>query len=200
MALKLITPAAAIVSLQEAKRHCRAADFDDDDAYLTSLVDVATSWIDGKDGWLGRSIGTQTWDYVLDRFPCASRKSTSKNDGIRIPLPPLQSITSVFYVDPDTETEATLATDQYEVDTFSEPGWVMPGTDGWPSTLDTINAVRIRFVAGYATAPTPIKHAILLLVGNWYENRESVLIDQQRPNDLPFAVDALLMPYRSWGF
>lgn len=196
MALKLITPAAAIVSLAEAKRHCRAADFNDDDDYIESLVAVATGWIDGKDGWLGRSVGSQTWDYVLDSFPCCG----AKTGGIRIPLPPLQSVAGIYYVDPDIEVETPLATDQYEVDLFSEPGWVVPGADGWPRTLDTINAVRIRFVAGYATVPAGIKHAALLLVGNWYENREAVTIDQQRPNNLPFAVDALLMPFRNWGF
>lgn len=195
MALKLITPAAPIVSLQEAKRHCRATDFDDDDAYIESLVAVATSWIDGADGWLGRAIGQQTWDYVIDEFPCGEGP---KGGGIRLPLPPLVSVTGIYYVDPVTATEATLATDQYEVDLFSDPGWVMPGEDGWPDTLDTINAVRIRFVAGYATVPSSVKHAILLLVGHWYENREAVAIDQQRPNNLPFAVDALLATIRKW--
>jgi uncharacterized phiE125 gp8 family phage protein len=53
-------------------------------------------------------------------------------------------------------------------------------------------------VAGYGgshTVPEPIKQAILLLVGAWFENREAVLTGTIVAT-LPFAVDALLAPYR----
>lgn len=189
MALKLITPPAPIVTTAEIKKHVRAEYFQDDDAYLDSCIAAATDHVDGKDGWLGRALGTQTWDLVLDEFP---------SEGIRVPLPPLQSVTYLRYVSPDTglETELTVNAD-YLVDTFSEPGWIMPGDDGWPQTMDTINAVRVRFVAGYTTLPPTIKHAIMLLAAHYYENRESVVLDA-RPTVLPQAVDALLFPRRNW--
>lgn len=193
MALKLITGSTPIVTLAEAKRHCRVY-HDDDDDYIQALVATATAWIDGKDGWLGRAIGTQTWDYVLDGFPGGAGP---KGGGIRIPLPPLQSVVSVEYVDPSTGLEAALEGGvDYETDAYSEPGWVMPSTAGWPSTMNTINSVRIRFVAGYAAVPAPIKHAVLLIVGHLYENREATTID--KPSELPMGVEALLMPYRNW--
>lgn len=185
MALKLITPAAAVVTLAEAKRHLRVF-HDDDDADIEALVETATSWVDGKDGWLGKAVGEQTWDLFYDQFPCG---------GIRIPLPPLKSVTGVFYVDPTTGLEATLAAGQYEVDAVSEPGWVMP-VGSWPATMSTVNAVRIRFVAGYDATPAPIKHAIKLMVGHLYESREAVTFE--KPTVLPMAVDALLTPYRNW--
>jgi uncharacterized phiE125 gp8 family phage protein len=184
MALKIVTPAAAVVSLPEAKKQVRAEYHTDDDAELESFVSVATAWIES---WLGRAIGTQTWDYVLDAFP---------DGGIRLPLPPLQAVTGVYYVD-DNGIEQTLETDQYEVDLFGDPGWVMPGDDGWPTTLDTINAVRIRFVAGYTTVPPQIKHAIRLLVAGYYENRESVA--EKAPQEIPFGVESLLLPLRNWA-
>lgn len=170
----------------EVKRHVRAVDFTDDDEYLDSLIAVATDHIDGKDGWLGRALGAQTWDLILDEFPAS---------GIRIPLPPLQSVTYVRYVDPTSglETDAT----GYTVDTASEPGWVMPPDGGWPTTMATVNAVRVRFVAGYTTVPPAIKHAIMLLAAHYYENRESVVLDA-KPTVLPQAVDALLYPRRNW--
>lgn len=195
MALKLVTAAAPIVSLTEAKRHVHAEDFQDDDTYLEALVATATEHIDGKAGWLGRALGTQTWDFVMDDFPCGSGPL---GGGIRIPLPPLQSVTSVVYADRDTGLDVTLVeNDDYEVDTYGEPGWVMPSDDGWPAPMETINAVRIRFVAGYTTTPKPIKHAILLLVGDWYKNRENST--EIKLTEMPRAVDALLMPYRIWG-
>lgn len=149
---------------------------------------AAIDHIDGKDGWLGRAIGTQTWDLVLDEFP---------SDGIRIPLPPLQSVTYVRYVHPDTGLETDLTVDvDYLVDTYGEPGWVMPGDGGWPTTMDTINAARVRFVAGYASVPVAIKRAVMLLAAHYYDNRESVTLD--KPTVLPQAVDALLYPRRNW--
>lgn len=189
MALKLITPPAPIVTTAEIKKHVRAEYFTDDDAYLEACIAAATDHIDGKDGWLGRALGAQTWDLVLDKFP---------SDGIRIPLPPLQSVTYLRYISSDTGLEVTLTENtDYLVDTYSEPGWIMPGDNGWPAVMDTVNAVRVRFVAGYTGLPPAIKHAIMLLAAHYYENRESVVLDA-RPTVLPQAVDALLYPRRNW--
>ena len=189
MALKLITAPLPIVTTAEIKKHVRAEYFTDDDAYLEACIAAATDHVDGKDGWLGRALGTQTWDLVLDEFPC---------EGIRIPLPPLQSVTYLRYVSPETglETDLTVNTD-YQVDVYSEPGWIMPGANGWPAIMDTINAVRVRFVAGYETVPPAIKQAVMLLAAHYYENRESVVLDV-KPTVLPQAVDALLYPRRNW--
>lgn len=57
---------------------------------------------------------------------------------------------------------------------------------------------------GYADAEDPIlmgddvKAAMLLLIGHWYENRESVAIGDTAVA-IPFAVEALLQPYRIYG-
>ena len=189
MALKLITAPLPIVTTAEIKKHVRAEYFTDDDAYLEACIAAATDHVDGKDGWLGRALGTQTWDLVLDEFPC---------EGIRIPLPPLQSVTYLRYVSPDTGLEVTLTENaDYLIDTYSEPGWIMPGANGWPAIMDTINAVRVRFVAGYEAVPPAIKQAVMLLAAHYYENRESVVLDV-KPTVLPQAVDALLYPRRNW--
>jgi hypothetical protein len=49
----------------------------------------------------------------------------------------------------------------------------------WPSLQsDRINAIQITYVAGYASAyqvPAGIRHAIKLLAGDLYENREGQL-------------------------
>lgn len=43
-----------------------------------------------------------------------------------------------------------------------------------------------------------VKAAMLLLIGHWYANRESVAIGQTVA-EVPFAVEALLQPYRIYG-
>ena len=107
-------------------------------------------------------------------------------------------MTYLRYVSPETglETDLTVNTD-YQVDVYSEPGWIMPGANGWPAIMDTINAVRVRFVAGYEAVPPAIKQAVMLLAAHYYENRESVVLDV-KPTVLPQAVDALLYPRRNW--
>lgn len=43
-----------------------------------------------------------------------------------------------------------------------------------------------------------IQVAMLLLVGHWYENRETVIVGQSAIA-IPFAVESLLQPYRIYG-
>lgn len=43
-----------------------------------------------------------------------------------------------------------------------------------------------------------VKAAMLLLIGHWYANREAVNIGNIT-SEVPFAVEALLQPYRIYG-
>jgi uncharacterized phiE125 gp8 family phage protein len=160
MGLKLITPPAAEpVTLADVKQHLRVTDTADD-LYIGALIAAARQHLDGWEGWLGRSIMPQTWELVLDAFPC---------NEIKIPATPVQSITSIKF-DAADGFEQTLATSAYFLDNSSLSPWVLP-SDAWPATLSAVNAVRVRFVAGYADAasvPAPIKAAIMLIVGKLY--------------------------------
>jgi len=76
-------------------------------------------------------------------------------------------------------------------DKDSEPPRLFPmAGQFWPSVLYVPNAVRIHHVAGYGNDGTAVpacaKVAIMQMVGNWYENRESVSPEDLRviPNHL----------------
>jgi len=179
MALTLIMPPAVEpLTLAEAKSHLRVDTTDDDDL-IAALLTASRSFCEE---WTGRAFVTQTWELTLDEF-----SSDLNADEIEIPRPPLQSVTSVKY-DDSNGLEQTLATDQYDVDTASQPGWVVPITSGWPSVVwDGINAVRIRYVAGYAPSedspanstdniPGAIKAAIRLYLGQLYDQREDIVV------------------------
>lgn len=183
MALKLITaPADSITDLATAKAHLNVT-HTSDDTLIQAYLDAASAHLDGKDGITGRAMLEQTWELVLDDFPCGP---------IKLALPPLQSVTSIKYLD-DNGTEQTLSTDDYVVDADSEPGWVAP-VDAWPSTYDTVNAVRIRFVAGYAAVPAPLVAAALLMVGDLYANREAQVTGETVMENK--TVLRLVRPYR----
>lgn len=183
MRLRLVLAASVLpVTLVEAKASLRV-DVATDDTLITSHITTATAQLDGRDGILGRAIVTQTWELVLAAFPAHE---------ITIPLPPLQSITSIKYQD-SANVETTLASTSYVIDKTSEPALIYPVTT-WPSTYSTPNAVVIQFIAGYGAAgavPEPIKSAIKLRVQSLYDNL--------KPEDyagVDRAHSALIFPYR----
>lgn len=196
--LRLITaPENEPVTVAEASRHLRLNDSTlqaEEYPLVESLITSARQAIEGARGWLGRALITQTWELVLDEFPC---------DEIRIPLPPLQTIVSIKYDDVNG-VEQTVSSANYIVDAYSEPARVVPiSTFFWPATKDKINAVRVRFTAGYGDdpedVPAPIRSGMLLMIGNLYENRYTVGIGGT-VNEIPMVIDALLAPYRIWSF
>lgn len=182
-------PAATPVTLAEAKAHVRYAASDSDDL-ITALIQAATTHLEGRNGILGRALITQTWEWRVDYFPAC----------LEVPLPPLQSVTSVKYLD-DNGVEQTLDPSAYVVEAHHRNGRIRPVYNTiWPTTRPESGAVRIVFVAGYgdaAAVPQPIKHAILLLVGHWWFNREAVG-DPMTP--VPLAVEALTNPFRILEF
>ncbi len=189
--LELVTPPSGdVVTLSEAKAHLRV-DVDDDDVLIQALIDTAVAHLEGRGGVLGRALLTQTWDLRLDGFP-------ADDSYIDLPLPPLQSVGLIEYTDRDGVTQI-MATSDYRVNTRTLVGRVtLAPTKVWPETIaDDVGVVRIRFTAGYGAAsavPPPIKQAILLLVGPWYQNREAV---GQVGQPVALAVEALTAPLRS---
>jgi len=188
MALVQVTsPASEPLSVTEAKAHLRV-DHTSDDDLITSLISAARHH---AEAFLNRALITQAWERVLDRFPCSSDRPIE----LRAPL---QSVTSVTYTDSDGQSQ-TWASSNYIVDTDSKPGRLLPAyTVAWPTTRDVINAVRVRFVAGYgangSAVPQDIRLGMLLLVGHLYEHREAVTPTAMAT--LPMGVEALWWPHR----
>jgi uncharacterized phiE125 gp8 family phage protein len=168
MALRLITePDSMPVEVSDIAAQIRAtitaatAEYDLVEAYIAAITEKA-------EAWTRRALITQTWELVLDGFPPCE---------IEIPLNPLQSITSIKYLDANGSL-TTLASTEYTVDTASVPARIIPAYQKvWPVTLNFPGTVVIRFVCGYGTAdavPESIKAWIKMNVASLYENRESV--------------------------
>jgi len=89
-------------------------------------------------------------------------------------------------------------TAEYVADTYKEPGRVVLAYgQTWPTTTLTVTSpIAITYISGYGTpedVPMPIKQAILILVADYYENRESYIVGQT-PSHIK-TVEALLGPY-----
>lgn len=163
-ALKLINaPTSEPVTVSEVKARLRIT-ISDEDADLATMISQARELCEAH---CNRAFITQTYSLYLDRFPSEwdheKRVYTLKE--IRLPRPPLQSVTWVKYYDP-AGVQQTLDPSEYYVTTGGEPGRVVP-VDSWPATQDRPEAVEVRFVAGYglaASVPAAAKAAILLTV------------------------------------
>lgn len=201
MALKRITPPANMpITLAEAKKHLRE-DSDDFNEQIEAFIEAAVDFVEGPTGFLGRALIDQEWDLYLDAFPCSI---DARPNEIEIPLPPLISVSGVYYLDSDG-VEQTFSASSYTVDTASEPGRVMLKSAGsWPTIQQAANAVRVRFRAGYLDqtvspaeddVPGTIKAAILILVGDLYANRESQVVGVSVAK-LPWSAEALLRTKR----
>lgn len=204
MSLKLITPPPfEPLTLAEAKEYFRV-DHDDEDATIAGCVSAAVQYADGVDGFLGRALIDQTWELTLDAFPTTIDvfpTTSSSGREIRIPLPPLIEIVNVFYDDAGG-VQQILDPSNYSVDKVSQPGWLLP-VGSWPTTFAGINAVRIRFRAGYVDAssspnvgvvPESIKQALKLYAIHTYDVRS--LSVAGRETAIPWSAEQLLRRHR----
>ena len=180
-------PAVEPVSKDDVKDHLRITGTDDDDE-LDVLLETARQLAESI---TRRAFITQTWYLYLDEWPA---------DEIEIPFAPLQSVTAVTYTKAGDASQYgnTWSSGEYDVDTDSEPGRVLPayGKDFPADSRDTTNPIRGEFVAGYGDAasdvPRAIRTWIMQCVGYMFEDRE--VADLGR-----FPVGAM-WSYRLFGF
>jgi uncharacterized phiE125 gp8 family phage protein len=184
----LITPPADWpVSTSEASDHLRDAD-PSNTALINLYRDAAIQSIEAE--LISVQLMPATYELQMDDF-------IYDGDGFLVlPKAPLISITSLTY-DDLTNTPVVWASSNYQIDSASLPGRIRI-TGSTPAVFDKPNAVRIRYVAGYASAalvPFPLKAAILLRMAHLYENRqeeESGVINRA----LTVGVKRLIAPFR----
>lgn len=164
--LTLKTAGGSAVTLDEAKDHLKIT-WADEDTVVDMLAKAATEAVQEE---LSRALTEATWELRLDRFPVWE---------IRVPRPPLKSVTSIKYLDNDGVL-TTLATSEYTVETFQDarqtvPARIVPAhLKSWPTTQDVPNAVVVEYVAGVTSSalPASVRLAILMTAGELYLNRE----------------------------
>lgn len=173
---KVITPATSEpVTAEEAKRRLHIT-FDDDDADIELMIKSAR---DHAEKYCNVRFSSQTVEMKCDGF-C---------DFERLPEAPASSVTSISYIDtagsaqtlPDTVYE--LRNDGFEVSIVKKYG------QQWPA-IQSGSRITVTAVVGYDAPPAAVRHAILLFIGDAYENRENAELDDWT------AFDALLCNYR----
>ena len=184
-------PTAEPLSFDEAKAYLRI-DTDDEAPMLVTMIQAAREWCQN---YCKRTFMATTYTLTFDNFPASGC-------AIKLPYPPLTSITHVKYYD-SSGTQQTWSASNYSADTSSEPGRLLPAYNVvYPSVRPAENMVEIRYIAGYssvATVPTSIKQAMLLLVAHMYEMRQPE-ITGTIISKVDFSIKALLDSYRIYEF
>lgn len=186
MGYKVITPVSTpVIPLADLRTHLRldllGALTHPDDVLIEGYLEAARAYCEH---YTQRSIGQQTLELALDAFP---------DGAIELPLG-AASITSVTYVDSALSVQ-TISNSLYSLDDYSNQTW-LTAVDVWPTAGEFANAVKVRYVTQSTFSPA-IKSAMLLLVGNWYENREASNFDKLQ--SIPLGVKSLLDTARVWA-
>lgn len=174
-------PAEEPVTLAQAKLHCRV-DTSDEDTLITALIVSARQLVES---YCKRSLISQTRKLTLNGFPGC--------DFIELPYGPVASVTSVTSYNSDND-DAVFSTDAYKLGAdkiYLNDGYT------WPSSLRDHDSCEIVYVAGRANADSleqEFKQAVLMIVGHWYENRETVAVGTIAP-EMPMTAAAILNSY-----
>lgn len=176
-------PAAEPVSLAEAKAHVRL-DHDAEDDLVAALIPAARGLVEHR---TRRALIDQGWRLALDRWP--------RRGPVRLSPAPVASVDAVTVFGADG-TPHVLAADDYAVDLAG--GRLVPGpTATRPGRA--LNGIEIDYSCGYgetaAAVPEPLRQAILLLVGHWFEVREAASLGVIA-SPVAFGFEALVAPFR----
>tara|TARA_R100001443_G_scaffold106648_1_gene116166 strand:+ start:6628 stop:7203 length:576 start_codon:yes stop_codon:yes gene_type:complete len=172
------------VSLTEAKSHLKV-DTNADDTYIESIIKAATQL---SEEYTNRFfIDTVVTQYSSD-FKEIETLFKSK----------VSEVAHVKYYD-SNNTLQTLSATVYDEQLNYEPAQIqLADGQSYPAFTKRNDAVEVKYTVGYGAAsdvPEIIKQAILLTIGNFYANRESVIVGRM-VSELPQNSKWLLDTYK----
>lgn len=184
-----IPPTEEPITLEEAKLHLRV-DGEAEDAYILALIQMAREYCEN---YCHRALMTQTVTLVMTEF--STKTVANPHGAISLPHGNVQRVESIKYIDTEG-VEQTWQASEYLLHSLFEPALVSPAYGkSFPDTRGDVGGIKVTYVVGWTQAsdiPTAIKQAMLLAIGDMYENRE----DTKR-----MAINAsqrLLNPYKMW--
>lgn len=166
----------------------------------------------------GRELAVKQWKLVLDRFPRNHYWDSFGLTAVQfnerpydfyfadqriVLLDPLVSVDSFTYKKSDGTVVTLVENTDYLVDVNKHPGEVCPlYNQQWPTdTLWPTSPIEITFTAGMepSAVPAVIKNGMLLLIGEWYENRLP-FSGVRFVAELPFSVRSAFQNEKLWKF
>ncbi len=172
------------VSLTEAKSHLKV-DTTADDTYIESIIKAATQL---SEEYTNRFFIDTVIEQYASSFAELQTLFKSK----------VSVISFVKYYD-SNNTLQTLSATVYDEQLNYEPAQIqLADGQSYPAFTKRNDAVEVKYTVGYGAAsdvPEIIKQAILLTIGNFYANRESVIVGRM-VSELPQNSKWLLDTYK----
>lgn len=199
--LTIVTPPAQpVLYPEDVKRHLRV-DHDHEDDLIRDLIASVTTWLAGRDGWLGRSLITQTLELTVPSpvRPGFVGPHWDETGCIVLPRPPFLAIESIMQQDRTGAAvlispalySANVGADGLARVSFRDVPWSV-------MSADPVSVV-VRYRAGYGTKPEDIdagiRQAMLMTVARLYANRGDGVTADFREDRF---VQSLFAPYRVW--
>lgn len=190
------------ISLSELKTWLRVLDHDLEDSLITSLLNAAISQVTN---YLGYSPVEATVKYGFDSLvglpatlnPFFAMPIVSGNF-LRVPSRVI-SVESVQYLD----SSEVLQNLDYVNCTNEMANFVL--TISVNSAPTSLSEARTKYLVevvegwGLTDFPDDIKTAILLLVSQYYDNRQGIIVGATA-NEMPYGIGFILDPYKSIQF
>jgi len=173
--------AADVISTADLKLFLRV-DHSEEDTLIEALRLAAIQYIEN---YCNLKLGSVSAVMYMDKFPVSWE----------IPTAPVTAVTSITYNTSAVDV-VTLDTGNYFVDLKRKPARI--SVINVPSVYDYVyGGVQIYLTIGYeeANVPEAILHAIRLLVGHYYEQRQESISGTIITN-IPSGIHSLLNPYR----
>lgn len=176
---------APLFTTAEAKAHLKV-DVSADDTLIDNLITAATE-----------SCQIYTNRYFLHTV--LVQYADNWNGILNLYKSPVDSVAHIKYYDNDDSLQ-TWASSEYIIDNSLQPARVALAVDkSFPNISNRINAIEVKYTVGYGTAssdvPEGIRQAVLLTIGNWYQNRASV-ITGKTATELPLSSQYLLDQFK----
>ena len=206
---ELTLPAYQPVTLTTAHQHLRLfTEFGQhpDDHLIKGYIAAATA---AAEQYTQRYFAQRQIRLFRDNWPSLTSVQTGRGFAIiedalhlELPLYPVVSVDSISYVDEDGNTQPLT---DFEVDVDRVPSVIR--IESPPGLKRGLKSITIDVTAGYPSDDSPasadyvpeaVKQAILLMVGQFYEHRENVVVGTIT-SQLPAAFEYLLQPYRVLG-
>jgi uncharacterized phiE125 gp8 family phage protein len=185
------------ITLEEAKHHCRV-DISDDDAYITSLIAVASEYVTSR---TGAATAAVRWHGELISFPATDY------DPIILPNGPLDPDVAgvINWINKDgsgdgrnfgdsrnAEAYNVIRSDSVSPAIVTTPNAISDKIQTWPDADPNPSGIEIAWTT-LPSSDAMIKHAGLMLIANWYTSREPVTAGLSATNmPVPYTLDVLL--------